>query len=214
MTVSVRVCVDCGARPSAGGHRRCYPCQHARRKARDGYAGVPCGSCGVTMAGEYRAEKEKLCHLCRAERRERWKRDGRPCDDCGVPTGKGMRPRCGRCAIGRATRPCAVYQCGGKVLARGLCPTHYSYEWRRENGVVGGWGTWITPARRALIYRRDNWMCQICFDPIDREVNPNDDMAPSLDHIIPRSAGGGHESSNLRLAHRLCNSVRGAAVVV
>lgn len=215
MTVSVRLCIDCGSRDSAAGNRRCYSCLHKRRKARDGYSGIPCVSCGATMSGGYTPKRgSKLCHSCRAERRERWGREGRPCEDCGRTTGVSLKARCGRCQRLRQTKTCAVYQCEGLVQAKGLCATHYAYEWRRENDVSVGWGTWITPVRRLSIYRRDKWTCQLCSDPIDREVGPNADLAPSLDHVLPRSLGGGHESSNLRLAHRVCNAARGANVSV
>jgi 5-methylcytosine-specific restriction endonuclease McrA len=33
--------------------------------------------------------------------------------------------------------------------------------------------------------------------------------ADTTDHIVPWSAGGGDEPSNLRAAHRVCNSRRG-----
>jgi 5-methylcytosine-specific restriction endonuclease McrA len=35
-------------------------------------------------------------------------------------------------------------------------------------------------------------------------------MSLSIDHIIPRSQGGSHKIDNLRAAHLLCNSQRGA----
>src|SRR3989304_4654767 len=53
------------------------------------------------------------------------------------------------------------------------------------------------------VARRDRWRCGIC----KRKVKPAD---LSFDHIIPVSLGGPHVSTNLRVAHRLCNSRRGA----
>lgn len=73
-------------------------------------------------------------------------------------------------------------------------------------------GQWlIERTLRLALYERDRWTCQLCDEPVDRTLPRNDDWAASLDHIKPRSAGGGHEPSNLRLAHRWCNAVRGAA---
>jgi 5-methylcytosine-specific restriction endonuclease McrA len=50
--------------------------------------------------------------------------------------------------------------------------------------------------------------------PVDQEANYSSDaynpFYPSLDHILPRSLGGTHDSSNLRTAHLHCNSMRGA----
>lgn len=84
---------------------------------------------------------------------------------------------------------------------------------RDENGYwpqVGG-AAWIDPKMRHELYERDSWSCAICALPVDRGAHWNDDMAPSLDHIRPRSFGGTHDAGNLRTAHRRCNSVRGAA---
>ena len=69
---------------------------------------------------------------------------------------------------------------------------------------------WIRPSIRAAIYERDGYQCKLCNEPVDTTADPQrDDWAPTLDHIIPRSKGGTHDVSNLRTAHRWCNSVRG-----
>lgn len=72
---------------------------------------------------------------------------------------------------------------------------------------------WITRAERYKIYRRDNWICQLCFQPVDSglEYDPDNYQPefPSLDHIVPRSVGGLHHPNNLRLAHVQCNAARG-----
>lgn len=58
---------------------------------------------------------------------------------------------------------------------------------------------------------RDGVNCQLCERPIsfDIDLDPNDDEAPSVDHVIPFSKGGKAEPGNFRLAHRRCNSMRG-----
>lgn len=61
---------------------------------------------------------------------------------------------------------------------------------------------------RLSIYEADNWTCWLCDKPVDRAAGPNEDFAPSLDHVIPRSRGGSHQRANLRTAHRLCNALR------
>lgn len=52
---------------------------------------------------------------------------------------------------------------------------------------------------RQAIYERDGGICQICGDHVS-----SDDF--TLDHIVPLSAGGPHTETNLRIAHRSCNS--------
>lgn len=75
--------------------------------------------------------------------------------------------------------------------------------------------TWKIATRdRLAIYERDGWVCQLCEEPVDRDLmttDPLNDWAPSLDHIEPQSHAliPDHSPENLRLAHRWCNSVRG-----
>jgi hypothetical protein len=59
------------------------------------------------------------------------------------------------------------------------------------------------PVDRVAIFERDGWLCGICGEPVRRED-------ATLDHIVPIARGGTHEPSNVRLAHGLCNSRRGA----
>lgn len=68
------------------------------------------------------------------------------------------------------------------------------------------------------LYRKENGICHICgkhTDLTDYKVIKNGTIVcgnnyPSIDHIIPLAKGGLHAWSNVHLAHRLCNSVRGA----
>lgn len=65
---------------------------------------------------------------------------------------------------------------------------------------------------RLAIYERDGWICQLCFGPVDPSLSPSDEWAATLDHILCQSWTDepDHSPSNLRLAHRWCNSVRGS----
>lgn len=68
----------------------------------------------------------------------------------------------------------------------------------------------LTGFAREDVFRRDNWVCQLCNKPVDRDLDHKHKMSATLDHIIPRSIGGGDSIDNLRLAHRSCNSRRRA----
>lgn len=70
------------------------------------------------------------------------------------------------------------------------------------------------------LIKRDNNVCYIC----NRECNLNDytfsgntfiagNYYPSIDHVIPISKGGTHEWNNIRLAHRICNSLKSDRLV-
>lgn len=69
---------------------------------------------------------------------------------------------------------------------------------------------WISLRNRLAIYERDGWVCQLCGDPVPRDVDYLDPLAATLDHIECQSWAliPDHSPSNLRLAHRLCNSLR------
>jgi 5-methylcytosine-specific restriction endonuclease McrA len=54
-----------------------------------------------------------------------------------------------------------------------------------------------------LLYERDEGICQICEEPCPQEH-------ASIDHITAVSKGGSHTWDNVQLAHRLCNSIKGA----
>lgn len=67
------------------------------------------------------------------------------------------------------------------------------------------------------LYQRDAGICYICgtvCDWSDYYVNKNNvkicgDFYPSIDHVKPLSKGGEHSWQNIRLAHRICNSLKG-----
>ena len=65
------------------------------------------------------------------------------------------------------------------------------------------------------LYDKDNGVCWICgllcdwSDIEDRgHVKVAGNMYPSIDHVVPLSHGGEHSWANVRLAHRICNSLR------
>lgn len=60
------------------------------------------------------------------------------------------------------------------------------------------------------IAERDGWRCHICRKRVGKSYHPNHQRAGSIDHLIPVSEGGTHTLDNVALAHRICNSIRGA----
>lgn len=65
-------------------------------------------------------------------------------------------------------------------------------------------------SRKLSVWIRDQWECVYCavavVDPLD---NPPRGITATVDHIIPRSKGGSHRSSNLVTACWNCNKKRG-----
>lgn len=58
---------------------------------------------------------------------------------------------------------------------------------------------------RPAVLERDNWICQICGLPLDREASVVDDLYAQVDHVTPAAFDGEDEMENLRAAHRWCN---------
>lgn len=103
---------------------------------------------------------------------------------------------------------CAV--CGDAFMAVNSQGGHTSrYCSSRCSRTAHKGSGWISASSRAAIYERDGWKCQICFRPTKRTYDHSDPDSPTLDHVLPRARGGSDDPENLRLAHAMCNAVRG-----
>lgn len=76
---------------------------------------------------------------------------------------------------------------------------------KQRQGQAQPKGRWIRPEKRLAIYVRDSFRCLYCGTDL-RQAAPAD---ITLDHLLPRSAGGTNEATNLVTACRSCNSARG-----
>jgi 5-methylcytosine-specific restriction endonuclease McrA len=57
--------------------------------------------------------------------------------------------------------------------------------------------------RRQAIWERDGRLCHLCLHPVEW-------CDLEIDHVIPRSRGGGNEPTNLAASHRACNRRKAA----
>lgn len=64
-----------------------------------------------------------------------------------------------------------------------------------------------TPKGEMLYHATHCALCDGLLAPLD--ADPNHPLYRSIDHIRPKSKGGTNELSNLRVAHRHCNELRG-----
>jgi len=65
---------------------------------------------------------------------------------------------------------------------------------------------------------RDGWRCWLCDEPVDPEMSVNDPRGPSIDSLTTKSKnkkkGRPPGEGDERLAHRDCNTKKGAVAAV
>lgn len=54
------------------------------------------------------------------------------------------------------------------------------------------------------------WRCWLCGGVIDPSLDRRRRGGATIDHVLPRLHGGSDSLENLRLAHKGCNSTKGA----
>lgn len=236
--MSHRTCKTCGITVPAVGSRqfaRCRPCAGVSCGTLKSYVrGCRCSECRAANAAAMlaytraRVADGKPRRESRAAPRE-------TCIDCGQSESTERGPRCLECRVERRNRrkrlPARRAQAAARqaeaakgargwgVWTQGRCAECSEGFLRKSQGSPfcspscrrRGRKKWITETRRRAIYERDNWTCQLCMEPVDRDAHHLDDWYPSLDHIIPRSHTliPDHSDENLRTCHRWCNAVRG-----
>ena len=172
-----------------------------KRRPSRAYADAKCLGCHQPVQGAFR--KERPYHRACRERVERGEqkraRAAERLTRAAAGTSSEWAWVTGECA------QCLTYFARHGQASR-FCSTSCRKKARR---------TWRIATRdRLAIYDRDGWVCQLCMEPVDRDLmttDPLNDWAPSLDHIEPQAwvLIPDHTPRNLRLAHRWCNSVRG-----
>ncbi len=154
---------------------------------------LPCAGCGKMLwrgPGSLPAG-EATCNSCR---RADWEHGTRK----GYREAKCRCDECRRWAADSIRSYRSSYQAStGQSLSR-------KYRNRGDNNA------YVSRAERLAIYERDGWTCQLCGEEVPQDVDPNDKLAPTLDHIECRSwvLIPDHSPENLRLAHRSCNASR------
>ena len=61
---------------------------------------------------------------------------------------------------------------------------------------------------------RDGWRCWICDEPVDPDKSVNDARGPSIDSYFTASKSAKGRPGVERLAHRACNTKKGAITPV
>jgi len=70
-------------------------------------------------------------------------------------------------------------------------------------------GTFSENIDEKQVYEKYNWLCQICYKKIKKNLKWPNPMSISIDHIIPLAKGGNHILNNVQPAHLICNISKG-----
>lgn len=60
------------------------------------------------------------------------------------------------------------------------------------------------------LYEESGGVCCLCEQPVDMSLSGLDPWGPTVDHAMPISLGGDDTIDNVQLAHRRCNTIKGA----
>ena len=213
MSQYTRVCKWCeGDMPDGlrGARKYCSEgCQKDAANERSLQRGPTCADCGGRMhrGKDVLPQGQARCLKCKNGGLGYFVKDGGRWSHGLSAQAKGCR--CDVCVAAKREANMA-YKAMVKA-EHGVSPsTLFKRHYRERTGVRYRMAPsdWIDPKLRVEIYERDGWVCHLCDDPVDRVADFNDDFAPSLDHLKPRSKGGSDDPDNLATAHRLCNSRR------
>jgi hypothetical protein len=163
-----------------------------------------CRAVFVRPASSRRRFCSAICALRARPRPTRPKPSDRTCRECGQlfsPT-RPVQAFCGSTCVALRNR---------REHTNPLKPERLREARRRHCARRRQQGASSLPAGRwREIGERDGWWCWICQKPVDQRLRAPNRKAPTVDHILPVSKGGGNHPSNLALAHFGCNSRRGA----
>ena len=177
----------------------------------DGRIDIRCLRCRTVKNVSYitaRHYKRFVCEHCEATEREQKKKEqsriqkivrkfNRPIKKTEQIQAKTC-PECG--AFYYSTK--AI--CKDCTIARQKRASNRKKELKRKNSYTRE--SKMISAR--TLYERDGGICWICGGMCDINADPNSNYYPSVDHIVPQSLGGKDTLDNVRLAHRICNTVR------
>lgn len=173
------------------------------------------GGCGKTIIRSASSLPAGVatCHACRRAGRapaDAYRRGGRwrPCPVCGsnfIPSSgsRGLAKTCSRrCGCAARRDPSLPVDDLARARARNLLRCA-----RRRGLLAAAFVEYVDPD---VLFARDGWRCHICRRRVDRRLSGNHRMGATVDHLVPLADGGAHSYANTALAHRACNSSKGA----
>lgn len=118
---------------------------------------------------------------------------------------------CSRCGCWSSSRP---HQTPAPFLCRPCSASGERENRRRKNRkrhlAIQGTGGPVGMYTLAEVAQRDGGICHLCRRRVDLSLSGRHPAGPTIDHLVPVSAGGTDDPKNVALAHRSCNVRRGA----
>lgn len=184
----------------------------------DGYMTIR-HSCGyVTRKSSVTVRQNKVrCEACeerarieREKQRERQKAIEKEVAEFFKPVKKIEQTKMKRCPV------CGCLFIGGIKYCSSECSEgakkHYQ-NMKKRRRAKQAWTDESKTITLEKLYERDGGTCWLCGKQCDYSAETNDNNYPSIDHVIPIAHGGKDEWKNIRLAHRGCNTLKGAKIV-
>lgn len=141
----------------------------------------------------------------------------RQCLGCGVTFVHRFVGKCAACSYytPRRPHPITCKQCGVVFTGkwRQLCEPCAEANARQQRRAAKGRRAAVRVGvegyRARGIWERDGWRCHLCHRPVKRDAKVPHPLAPTIDHLVPISAGGLDTALNVATAHFICNTRRG-----
>lgn len=160
-----------------------------------------------------RKDRQNICPYCEGKRLkeiEREKEDKRKAERAKRIT--NLKSRLKKLRAGYVCVVCGVKFYGNTL--RQYCPTCAKEVQRHKDNMRkrNRYKMAYTPESKTIslkkLYERDKGVCWLCGGVCDLSLDTNDNYYPSIDHVVPITKGGKDEWSNIKLAHRICNSLK------
>lgn len=129
------------------------------------------------------------------------------CADLKMAPGNSIRIRYEACRCGAL---CVVRGKGKRVPICSECIPRRRQDANRRRNVKRRRAPKGQAYTLVEIGMRDGWRCHLCGKKVDRRLPATHSRGPTIDHLVPISAGGIDDPSNVALAHKRCNLSRGA----
>ena len=200
-----RICPKCGSK-HINKHRKGF-CEECADESSKTYKLI-CSHCGKSFVSKNK-QKQTCSYECMLEFGKRMR------ESCYEPQNK----KCKNCGSEFTTKFKKTNEefCSDKCRKRMGNRNKKLYDKNVRAVRVVSNGSVDKDITLEKLIARDEGMCYICSEKIDEEdytVNADGhcvygNMYPSVDHVIPIAKGGTHTWDNVKLAHRLCNSLKG-----